>query len=82
MASIKAAKIRPARKREELNDPNKPASHSANQIQPLFAARVEPEIKERIDKWIERNNVTKRQATELAFELLFEHSKELGLRPG
>ncbi len=43
------------------------------QPQPLLSARVEPEMKERVEEWAKRANWTKRQAMEYAFELLMEN---------
>lgn len=72
MATLKAPKVRRARKREDFDYPDLPARHSKNQLQPLFAARVEPNMMDKISTWIEENGLTKRQATEYAFELAME----------
>lgn len=69
MVTVKESRIRHARKRDELAYPELGPNHEKNKLQALFAARVENDVKDRIDGWISENGWTKRQATEFAFEL-------------
>lgn len=68
MATLKARNHRFSRPREAMRD-----AAETPKPQPLLSARVEPEVKERVEDWIRKSNWTKRQAMEYAFEYLMEH---------
>jgi hypothetical protein len=72
--SVPESRHRAARARDQLPHPELSASHSKNQLQPLFSARVEPDMKERIDRWIKTMGWSKRQATEYAFEFAMRNT--------
>lgn len=53
-------------------NPRKAADGTKPRLQPLFAARVEPEIEERVADWIKKSGWTKRQLAEYALEEVLE----------
>ena len=49
-------------------NPRRTADGEQAPLQPLFSARVEPEIGEKVDRWIKKAGWTKRQLAEYALE--------------
>lgn len=45
-------------------------------LQPVFSTRIEPEVKDEADAWIQRVGWTKRQFTEYAFETVMRSLSE------
>ena len=51
-----------------------------NELQQVFSTRMEGDVKRKIEDWIANNGLTKRQATEFAFELAMECHPKLQAR--
>lgn len=63
-------KTRRPRQREELEFPELGSQHWRNkqELQPVYSARVTPDVKAAFEKWVKAKGITKRQATEFAFQ--------------
>lgn len=72
--TVSPRRNRVPRSRNQMPHPELSASHSKNQLQPLFSARVDPEMKKRIDQWIKDMGWSKRQATEYVFEFAIRNT--------
>lgn len=69
MVDIIPRKTRKPRRREDLPNPNLSASHSVNQLDAQFSARVDPETRRLFYAWARANRLSMRQATEYALKL-------------
>lgn len=65
MADFKPRNHRDARPRSGMRGEAAP-------LQPIFSARVEPDVKEKAETWIQESGWTKRQLVEFALEEVFE----------
>jgi len=61
-------------------NPRRGANGSPAPLQRIFSARVEPEISEKAESWIEKTGWTKRQLVEYALEEVFEKLDETEAR--
>lgn len=65
MAALKHRNHRDSRPRSGMRGDPAP-------LQPIFSARVEPDVKEKAEIWIKESGWTKRQLVEFALEEVFE----------
>lgn len=63
----------PQRRIDELPDPSQSHEAEVNKLQQVFAARVDPTIKEAFDMYVRKSGQTKRAITERALK------REMGL---
>ena len=60
-------------RKHRLRDPRTDANGNPPPLQPLFSARVEPEVRQKAEEWLETSKWTKRQLAEYALEMVFEN---------
>jgi len=67
---------RAARRRSEFGDPSRPAFAETNRRDAKFQTRIDPELMDLVEHFIEASGLSKREATERAFRLLIAHERE------